>query len=87
MSKHTRGPWTIDPDSNLLYHIFAPSEQKALAVVYGPPNGESNAALISAAPELLAACKRARDAYINADFLPDALEKCMAAIAKAEGEK
>jgi hypothetical protein len=84
---HTPGPWR---KSKISPHIYGP-ENEYLAICENP----LNARLISAAPDMLAACKKARGTLISAKRL---LNSCGAAlgmgqafamlesaIAKAEG--
>lgn len=68
MAKHTSGPWTVGNRNNIVTDIAAPNYTKAVAKVWThkqdpgnpkiltpDPEGLANAALIAAAPELLAA--------------------------------
>ena len=76
MSNHTPGPWYTNryegererPDTWAGWHIQECEGDRAppdVACVddadYGPEVAEANANLISAAPDLLKACRRARD--------------------------
>jgi hypothetical protein len=83
--KHTPGPWVVSSTflvcdkearviANCIPYVDSPT--------FNPPfkEGESNAVLISAAPELLEACKVALISH------PD-LIACKNAILKAEGKK
>jgi hypothetical protein len=57
---HTPGPWTIyeNPESHYRLEVVANTKVKRERVVcrVGGPDGEDNARLIAAAPDLLAAC-------------------------------
>ena len=92
MSGHTPGPWTLNeftacikgPDSAILAMICNTTGDDAGK---GPkPVSEANARLIAAAPELLAALKRAVDIFdeLGEDKVRDSLQ---AVIDKAEGSK
>lgn len=92
-SKHTPGPWiaTDGPDPE----VITPDGTTICSQVCSgaddePDNdGRTNARLISAAPDLLAACEAAlcvHDVYSTAAtprLLPEVAEKLRAAIAKA----
>ena len=60
-------------------------EDRTVADVYGTAFGETRAALMSAAPDLLAACKMALDPVYQAGGQFTHPEILRAAIAKAEG--
>ena len=93
---HTPGPWFVNEDC-----VEGPGPEGArdvtVAVVYGDnADRAANARLIAAAPELLAALKMAKDelvdvyeeAYPNDESdndVTEAIDKAIAAIAKAEG--
>jgi hypothetical protein len=94
---HTPGPWNINKDGR---HIIAPStydfphEQIIGRVASGPgKNAKQNAALIAAAPELLAVAEKfakfLKDNGGDADYYDDDgtgwLSTAAAAIAKAKG--
>lgn len=107
-SKHTPGPWRVfgpkaDPDAVIEYDddflIVGPStDDPEYAPVPAICNNEANARLISAAPDLLAACEEAlswAESSIDAqysgcgDLLKRKLEELdflRAAIAKARGD-
>lgn len=90
MSGHTPGPWEIRTvKQGYPYQIVAPNgthvrnvTRWAALSVPALPEGQANARLIAAAPDLLAACKLALE---SGEFLcgEDGIVK--AAIAKAEG--
>lgn len=94
---HTPGPWTVQGQAVLSDRPYP--EWKQIAEVrignaenWSDPEGESNARLIAASPDLLAACHEAVSAitYLlsNDDDEPnyaETLSKLAAAIAKAEG--
>ncbi len=103
MSKHTPGPWMVDIVKNgghWTYDIrtVAPhnpagtiGKHIATANPLMQARGEDNAALLAAAPELLAACQAYNSAYSFISENPphhalrDAVMKVRAAIAKAGG--
>jgi len=81
-TKHTPGPWTINPEKQggPWYRIEA--ENGWVAQVPNPAG--TNAALIAAAPELLEALKWASERVAGRGSFEDYM-KCQRAIAKAEG--
>lgn len=94
-TKHTPGPWVVDTiaGSDKPY-IFSSGAYRTVAkiIMNASPGSEwkeernANAALIAAAPDLLAALARATEFlaanYSDAD-MPDILPACSAALAKA----
>lgn len=92
MSKHTPGPWKVDKyiDSGKpSLSVSANGSEVAQASSWagdGADEAGANARLIAAAPELLEACREAKEVL---DDLPcgaaEALKKIDAAISKAEG--
>jgi hypothetical protein len=91
MNAHTPGPWRIEESSHkqefshwiasISRHVM-PRQSTIAGVVNAGGESDGNAALIAAAPELLAACKamlldRTRDDHTS--------RIAAAAIAKAEG--
>ena len=85
-AQHTPGPWFIDDDIVVNNGIAVRSEDYGVAKVWNYWAGEAatnkaNARLISAAPDMLAALKLARDA-LGANAARDAVDN---AIARAEG--
>lgn len=98
---HTPGPWTVQGQAVLSDRPYP--EWKQIAEVrignadnWSDPEGESNARLIAAAPELLAALRAARDdlsdllevADLTDEGVADTtavLNQVIAAIATAEG--
>lgn len=93
MSKHTPGPWRAGSSPS---HIIAESDtgwdDEANLSAYGghliceSVAREANAALIAAAPELLAACKLALKSWFSGEISERAMEMVLRdAIAKAEG--
>jgi len=98
MSKHTLGPWqVIEPRTAMLGECYSIRTIAAPAdiwngyvggVVYSSPNAKANAALIAAAPDLLAALREVVEWLDNTDsVLANArtIEQARVAIAKAEG--
>jgi len=103
MSAHTPGPWAVRlregrVGERLQLAIVAPRHgelyQLAVLSCVSLDEGDANARLIAAAPELLAALRGivdAEDAYMREtgikpdDPITDALGPARAAIAKAEG--
>lgn len=102
-NQHTPGPWTIADDNGIDIGIIARKQGKggqmvAMATVDEdvPQDDDerlSNARLIAAAPDLLAACKIAEGAFgalASVNNLPSGwhmsvVVQLLAAIAKAEG--
>lgn len=88
MGDHTPGPWNVEGCTVGQYRIRA--KQGPLDVCPATVYSQSDAYLIAAAPELLAACKDivftintlGIDSFSDA---PDLLRTAVAAIAKAEG--
>jgi hypothetical protein len=95
MSKHTPGPWTVEPPSDQAPHMWitAPTSSgiaKVETCDYDDGRGErltdedfANARLIAASPELLAALKEAVE--IIEEYSPYDGSRAYSAIAKAEG--
>jgi hypothetical protein len=86
MSTHTPGPWRT---RNVDDHMYLDADTwdafaRVVVVVDDEPDpeGEANARLIAAAPEMLEALKEAVD-----DLRGPAETKALAAIAKAEGRE
>lgn len=100
MSKYTPGPWTIDKnvtETNYLICCHISDRNRGYVATLAVTNEDalSNAQLISAAPDLLAALYACTCAMqLKLDFssrkdepeLVDALDKARAAIRKGEGE-
>lgn len=82
MSEHTPGPWTAGPASS----IVGQAVMAGIVMVAAVPSGEANAALIAAAPDLLAACK-ALLSHPAMKASPFAILDARDAIAKAEGRQ
>lgn len=80
---HTPGPWTLSGN-------IVNGPHYAVAIVGGIyPTQDANARLIAAAPELLAALKMARTAFVRRSnsYHSNFLDELNAAIAKAEGRE
>ena len=93
MSKHTKGKWEVS-EKNGLQVITRDGETIAYTeTCTGLEKDEANAQLISAAPELLEACKKALSIieYLGEEHNTTAGEEeeklLKQAIAKAEGEQ
>lgn len=91
-SAHTPGPWEVRPGAGLGLHswtIWATSEGRYIGRIDDNDQGEANARLIAAAPDLLAACREALDLLEERSATDERaayLAQHMAdAIAKAEG--
>ena len=98
-TKHTPGPWTWDEPSNwhgLATRVYHENEKAyepiARVQLSGWPRrvGLANACLIAAAPDLLAACRKAlpqlRWANCHGSRCDELIAEIEAAIAKAEGK-
>jgi len=106
-AQHTPGPWRVesinyDGDGGILVRCNRNnSRNHCIANVWGAKNardpdaeGQANARLISAAPELLEALEELRSAVIDLDqdeecsvtHCENLIRKARAAIAKAKGE-
>ena len=97
-AKHTPGTWFITPDTtnkNGDYAVWTDDSPFSIATVHGSGNSQAlaNAALIAAAPDLLAACKlavRFVEDVCKGHQWPhencEAWKAATAAIAKAKGE-
>lgn len=88
MSKHTPGPWAKHGG---VIRSLGMNDRKVADVRVLDDEGQANANLIAAAPDLLEAIKAARDLW--GDYLPPGNSNAMkamklvnAAIAKAEGQ-
>ena len=87
--QHTPGPWIIEPRGNLQARQYIEAGEFRIAECLNRDQ-DANARLIAAAPELLAALKRARR-YVVLDVTEDnatarrTLEVVDEAVAKAEG--
>ena len=97
--EHTKGPWTIEKEDGEFWAIYSGSELVADVLhkyaSFTMAEGEANARLIAAAPDLLAMCRLAAKyvAKMVADdvktALPPivALNRIEAAIKQAEGKE
>jgi hypothetical protein len=93
---HTPGPWTSRPAHSFSYYIDAPSKRELyfLGASTALPSAEhkANAMLISAAPDLLAACEHVISNYGHNAQDDCGCEDCeylrpvTQAIAKAKGD-
>lgn len=93
-SMHTKGPWqwaaSDIQDGRYSIHHNGPIAYCGDTTA-SPGDGEANARLISAAPDLLAACEAALawisdPASFQQNHIDDVAAACEAAIAKARGE-
>jgi hypothetical protein len=83
MTSHTPGPWRVGKKYTL--DVYAGNMQGVRIAACFDDDGEANARLISAAPELLSALQSAL-AFINTQTFTTRFElqdQCRAAIAKA----
>ena len=99
--KHTKGPWSIEVEKEVL--IRGRQEEIVASVHresgYDDPQALVNAYLIASAPDLLAACREARETLLELSSLADdndpqfctggrayrAAGKLLRALCKAEG--
>jgi len=93
MQNHTKGPWYVARPKEAARNgspILATSESVGVYFAHGS-NGEANARLIAAAPDLLAALLRLVGNHADLGEIDlsteerAALDQCRAAIAKANG--
>jgi hypothetical protein len=85
MSKHTRGPWTIQPVVNTRLGGLIPVhgyDNGSVTVALVPDFVPQIARLIAAAPELLAALER----ILSYDDMVEGADEARAAINAARGE-
>jgi hypothetical protein len=89
-TQHTAGNWTYrataTPDYARQYSVYEENSPRDIALVYDGEKAKANAALIAAAPCLLAALKEIRRMYLSTiAYGPSRLVAVMdAAISKAE---
>lgn len=83
-AKHTPGPWKFEDEYVRAPGGDAVADPYCQATAEWGEEMEANARLISAAPELLEACKKAVS-LIDRGYELDARHSLNAAIAKAEG--
>jgi len=57
VTKHTQGPWHLDRDDNVNLWVDGP-RREVIATIPNTPQGQANARLIAAAPDLLAALQK-----------------------------
>jgi hypothetical protein len=84
--KGTPGPWTVTQDREFLYQctIISESQISPVGIIYG----ESNAALVSAAPDLLSALMALIDRpddFLSDFFCDFEISQARSAINKALG--
>jgi len=79
VSKHTPGPWALEPASMGFGGVYGPDGEIVFALAYARPDErpeaecEANAHLIAAAPEMLEALREALeyfDGKADAEYLP-----------------
>lgn len=94
MSKHTPGPWTVRNDFKLpKTYVCSTDGLKVARMMWDTKDGESNARLIAAAPDLLWALRYAAmfisysEALSESKGAKDVLRVLDSAIAKAEGRE
>lgn len=87
---HTPGPWHTgtDEDANVVYDSDCGFVAETTRDDGDSVSESDNARLISAAPELLAACKKAKKRFdeLGLDWLGKGRDPLEEAIAKAEGK-
>jgi hypothetical protein len=82
---HTPGPWVWGATNSSLYALRAPDTNDAwIAATWGDPNS-ANAQLIAAAPDLLAAMRRAYRMLVCRNSHPVISDNLAAAIHDAAG--
>ena len=89
MKNHTSGPWIFGPNANLhadttlkeCLRVCNPQINKTTAITWD----ESDARLISAAPDLLAFVERIARLPLHGEYV-QLIDEARAAIAKATGE-
>lgn len=92
MSAHTPGPWRVGTSEDAI-DTGEPGQEFVVHADLRTERGAANAALIAAAPDLLAACEEMVRTLVVSDskkFQADryaAFEAARAAIAKARGGK
>ena len=81
--KHTPGPWVVFLDGGHASTVMPAGRPGDICVMeaVGHPETDANAALIAAAPDLLAACEE----YMREGDKPHVDELMTAAIAKVRG--
>lgn len=85
---HTPGPWIVDPAEDVPLAVIqdTPDGFGVAEIVAQGPEGEADARLIAAAPDMLEALQRiVAVTYHDPDLYGDILGWACAAIAKAEG--
>ena len=89
-TKHTKGPWTIDPSMELGLAVIQDNEDGEGIAELGPQRtieNIANAKLIAAAPDLLEACQLVERAYVGDGVnMSVAVDACLLAIKKAGAE-
>lgn len=88
MTAHTEGPWATDGRESA-WDVVAPDGTRIATVWRDEDNGPSDARLISAAPDLLAALERLEDVFpysTTGSEERQALTVARAAIVKAKGK-
>jgi cytochrome P450 len=92
MSKHTPGPWSVSSRDHVYY--VTSDDEMDVCRVYGAnefsnaeqtANAEADAAMIAAAPDMLAALRALVNGAFATALASSAVEQARAAIAKAEG--
>ena len=89
MSKYTKSPWRAE--ENRVFQVECPTLRIAICTsnIADYPEEQANATLISAAPELLEACKQAntKECVMPDNWRSkDLIKTLQQAIAKAEGK-
>ena len=84
-AQHTPGPWLRKSSPGDLFGLCTAAGESILYIHNGVMPTLEDACLISAAPDLLTACKAALDAFDMDAQVP--LDILIAAVAKAEGRE
>ena len=101
MSAHTKGPWVISGGGSLHLSVLSQDDEQTIADVWfirrDPEEGNANARLIAASPDLLEALQAAVHLYTQYGLVSGApvdgisggrwVNEARAAIARATGEQ
>ena len=89
MNMHTPGPWAVEVDKHGEVTVYEAVTLQNIDIckMGGNTNDGSNARLIHAAPDLLAALEVANEALCDLPLMDSRIVQIRAAIAKATGVK